>query len=83
MREMKLRAVREGRKLRDVAAEIFRHGMAASAPARAPTRRPRLKLPLIRCGTDAPAAKMTAEELIALEQQVLLEEDLRRAGQPL
>jgi plasmid stability protein len=48
VREMKLRAASEGRKLRDVATEIFRRGLLQpSLPSEAP--RHRVKLPLIEC----------------------------------
>jgi len=36
--------------------------------------------PLLQSGPDAPASTMTSEQLIALEQETLLEEDLQRAG---
>ena len=81
VREVKLRAVHEGRKLKDVAAELLTRGLADPAtPAK-----PRIKiqtngLPVIRCGKDAPASRMTTEELLALEQETLLREDLQRAG---
>jgi len=48
VREMKLRAAGEGRKLRDVATEVFRRGLERSTPAAASVRR-RVKLPLVRC----------------------------------
>jgi hypothetical protein len=41
---------------------------------------PKTGFPLIVCGPNAPASKMTAAELIALEQQSQLEEDLERIG---
>jgi hypothetical protein len=81
VREVKLRAVHEGRKLKDVATELLRRGLADPIkPAK-----PRIEiqtngLPVIRCGRDAPASRMTTEELIALEQETLLREDLQRVG---
>ncbi len=36
--------------------------------------------PVFRCGPNAPASRMTAEELIALEQKIIGEEDLKRVG---
>jgi plasmid stability protein len=48
VREMKLRAALEGRKLRDVATEIFRGGLSQSAP-QSESARHRVKLPLITC----------------------------------
>ena len=49
IREMKLRAADEGRKLRDVATEIFRRGLAGADTLSPPVRH-RVKLPLIKCG---------------------------------
>lgn len=40
----------------------------------------RTGLPVFRCSPDAPARKMTIEQLLALEQDSLLSEDLERAG---
>lgn len=63
VREMKLRAAGEGRKLRDVATEIFRRGLTQpSGPAG--KIRHRVSLPLIDC--IAPRAKseeMTPEKV--------------------
>jgi hypothetical protein len=81
VRDVKLRAVHEGRKLKDVATELLRRGLADPIkPAK-----PRIEiqangLPVIRCGKDAPASRMTTEELLALEQEILLREDLQRVG---
>ena len=81
VREMKIRAAHDGRKLKDVAAELLKRGLAdPGKPAK-----PRIEiqangLPVIRCGKDAPASRMTTEELLALEQETLLREDLQRVG---
>ena len=49
LRSMKMRAVQEGRKFKDVAAEIFRRGLAQpNLPANSGDRQ-RVKLPLIEC----------------------------------
>lgn len=83
VREMKLRAVKEGRKLKDVAAELLRQGLEPrDRPAR-PAERGAIKLPLFPSTPDAPAARMTIEELLALEQESLYQEDLQRLGHPL
>ncbi len=69
IREMKLRAADEGRKLRDVATEIFRRGLdrADSSP---PPVRHRVKLPLIKC--EQLSKKMTASDVadVLLKQEV-------------
>ena len=57
LRSMKMRAVQEGRKFKDVAAEIFRRGLAQpNLPANSGDRQ-RVKLPLIECRhpVDSPA----------------------------
>ena len=48
VRRMKLRAAQEGRKLKDVAAQVFKHGLAAPVSAGRPARR-RVELPVIQC----------------------------------
>jgi len=72
IREMKLRAADEGRKLRDVATEIFRRGLMQAGPTGA-TVRHRVKLPLIHCGAPmAPAKPLTADQVadVLLKQEV-------------
>lgn len=69
IREMKLRAAREGRKLRDVATEIFRRGLSQPSLQRESPQR-RVKLPLIKCRTAT--TEWTAEQVAAalLKQEV-------------
>jgi len=72
VREMKLRAADEGRKLRDVATEIFRRGLMHPSPSGA-TARHRVKLPLIKCVKPMALAKqMTADQVadVLLKQEV-------------
>ena len=71
VRAMKLRAVHEGRKLKDVAAETIRRGLAQPEPPSKPIRH-RVKLPLIQCRhTAAPATELTADKVsgILLKQE--------------
>jgi len=77
VREMKLRAVHEGRKLRDVATEIFRRGLAQTTPqtavaTQASVVQNRVKLPLIQCPPGTPKFNLTPEDIdrILLEQEV-------------
>jgi len=89
VKQVKLRALNEGRKLKDAVADLLRKGLASPSvrPGPATSRKsprvikdPKTGLPLILCDPDAPASKMTAEELIALEQETQTQEDLERLG---
>jgi plasmid stability protein len=80
VRKMKLRAVHQGRKLKDVAAEVFRRGLDQPETAAKPATRHRITLPLIQCALDAPASRLSAEEIIALEQESQTRDNLERLG---
>lgn len=67
VREMKFRAVREGRKLREVAEEVFRRGLAAPAPS--PGVRLRVKLPIVPAPAGAKPFDISGERLLELEQE--------------
>ncbi len=72
VREMKLRAVREGRKLKDVAAEVFERGLNAPSLSVGKPLRQRLDAPLLACEDgEVPASQMTVEQLLELERQAL------------
>jgi plasmid stability protein len=73
LRSMKLRAVQEGRKFKDVAAEIFRRGLAQPKVAANALGRQRVKLPLIQCRHPAVSkATLTPDQVAAvlLKQEV-------------
>jgi len=82
MREVKVRAAREGRKLKEVMEQVIRIGLNTTAPAARPlpsyVKISPEGFPIIECGPNA--KKMTAEEWIQLEQDIILAEDLQRAG---
>lgn len=87
VREMKLRAVVQGRTLKELVADLLRQGLGMGQ--RPPLERPPAGsmveidengLPVIRCRADAPASRMPVEALLQLEQQAQTEEDLRHAG---
>lgn len=86
VREMKLRAVHEGRKLKDVAAELLRHGLdrpelpLRSAQKPRITRDPVSGLPVSHPRRSAGFVPPTLEESLALIEQANQQEDLRRAG---
>ena len=67
VREMKFRAVREGRKLREAAEEVFRRGMGAPTPI--PGSRHRVKLPIIPAPGGAKSFDLSGERLLELEME--------------
>lgn len=86
VRKVKLHALDRGQKLKEAVAELLRMGLAAPARSPLPEDRPVIKqhpqtgLPYVECSSDAPARRMTAAELIALEQQTQTQEDFERLG---
>lgn len=87
VREVKLRAVVQGRTVKDLVAEFLRQGLGIATPG--PLEKPPAGslvrigeggLPVIRCRPDAPATRMSVEELLELEQESQAEEDSKRAG---
>jgi hypothetical protein len=87
LHEMKLRALMQGRTLRDLAAEFLRQGLGMSAP-RQTTTVPQDSpfevgtdgIPIFRGSAGAPAMQMSLDELLKLEQDALTSEDMQRAG---
>ena len=86
LREMKLRAVHQGRKLKDVAAEMLQRGMACpESPARR-VQKPRITLdpgagfPVVRSRRSSGFIPPTMAESLALIEQANEQEDLRRVG---
>jgi plasmid stability protein len=82
IRAMKLRALNEHRKLKEVAAELLARGLDTEATQTGPAKGS-IALPLFPTSSDAPAARMTTEQLLALEQATLHQEDLQRLGHAL
>ena len=73
LRSMKMRAVQEGRKFKDVAAEIFRRGLAQPNLVANSAGRLRVKLPLIRCHHPADSKATLTPDQVAdalLKQEV-------------
>ena len=70
MRAAKIRAANEGRRLKDVVADLLRRGLAEEATAPGQVQR-RVRLPLVRCAHDARRdQEMTPKrvaEVLALE----------------
>lgn len=89
VRAVKLRAVHEGRKLKDVAADLLKRGLAGpETVAQQKLAKPKIEiqangLPIVRCAANAPARRMAAGELLAIGQESLGQEDLQRLGHAL
>jgi hypothetical protein len=71
MRAVKLRAVRENRKLKDAVAELIRCGLSQKA-ARPGKLRRRVKLPIVHCARRARRTEEMTPERVA--RALLLEE---------
>jgi plasmid stability protein len=82
VREMKIRAAHDGRKLKDVAEELLKLGLNSEKTSRTvPTAtKGTIKLPLFPSPKTAPASRMSTKALLVLEQETLNQEDLRRLG---
>lgn len=88
VQRLKIRAVQERRPLKHLVADLLTQALAKplSSPANVLSELPdgielnAQGIPVVRCGPNASAPRMTAAELVALEHKILEEEDLRRAG---
>ena len=86
VRELKVRAAQQGRTVKDVVADALREVLRPvvtkplDCDAKAIIEHDENGFPYFKCGADAPAAKMTLEELLALEEQADEEDALQRAG---
>jgi len=78
MRAAKIRAANEGRKLKDVVADLIRRGLAEE-PKGVGRVRKRVGLPLIECAHDARRGQEMTPNRIA---RVLAREDATTARQP-
>ena len=85
MREVKIRAAQQGKKLKDVMADTLRSGLGAThqnieAPRAIIAKHPVLGFPTVKCAPNSAASQMTLEELLQLEQDSLNKEDLQRVS---
>jgi plasmid stability protein len=84
VKQVKLRALRDGRKLKDAVADLLRQGLASSAGT--PMPRPTISidaetgLPRIQGTPGAPISTMSAEQIYAAIQESQEEEDPERLG---
>ena len=83
VREMKIRAAHEGRKIKDVATSLLRAGMSMeSSGIHGPRpRKGSLDFPLFECTSIAPAQKMTIEEILEVTQATQSQVDNEKLGQ--
>jgi len=74
VREIKLKAVHEGRKLKDAMAELLRTGLAVGAAkaGERTARKKKARLPLVKCRHGATAATEMTPQRVA---DVLLEQE--------
>jgi hypothetical protein len=86
VREVKLRALMQGKTLRDLVADFIRQGLgiptpetSAGLPLGSLVAVGNDGLPYILCSADAPAVGMSADDLLRLEQQAQTAQDLRDA----
>ena len=80
VREIKIRAVNEGRKLKEVVTDLLRFGLEQGAPfskASSP-QKGKIAIPFFPTSPDSLATQMNIDALIALEQAAQLEEDHAR-----
>lgn len=89
IREAKLRAVMQGRTLKDLVADFLRQGLgiapsvpSALLPPGSMVEIAANGLPVIRCRPNAKASTASLEALLTLEQLAQTELDMRHAGQP-
>jgi plasmid stability protein len=69
MREVKIRAVKENRKLKDAVADLLRRGLSQRRPQ--PKVRRRVALPIVECARGPSGEEMTPERVAS----ILLEEE--------
>jgi plasmid stability protein len=87
-RAVQRRAAEQGRDVAAEVVELVRRGLAVSEKTVQPAALvppvigtdPHTGLPVIISPPDAPIHSMSAAEVLALEQSILEEEDLKRAG---
>ncbi len=75
MREIKVRAAHEDRKLKDLVAELLRDGLSARR-GRVAARRHRVKLPLIESTHPANSGEEMTPQRVA---EILMQEEIDRA----
>lgn len=84
VREAKLRALMQGRTLRDLVTQLLRQGLGLDTSSAATVQQPGSMvgvgdngLPVIQCRPGAVATQMAVQDVLQLEQQTQTVEDLR------
>ena len=83
VRELKIRAAHEGRKIKDIATSLLLAGMSMESSGIHGTR-PRkgsLDFPLFASASNAPAERMTIQEILEMTQATQSQEDNEKLGQ--
>ena len=80
VRAIKLRALNENRRLKEVVTDLLRSGLKHGGATDSVPQKGRMEFPLFATTRIAPASRLSAEELIALEQNAQIEEDQERHG---
>lgn len=87
IRAAKLRALMQGRTLKDLVADLLRQGLEVSPPEQTMPSSPSALLqidnrglPVIQCHPNAPATRMPVSELLKVEQVAQTTEDFYHAG---
>jgi hypothetical protein len=83
VRALKLKAVHENRRLKEVVTDLLRSAVEQEASTRPVPERGPIEVPFFATNPGAPASQMSADALIALEQAAQLEEDHARNCQSL
>gem|GEM_PF-543917 len=69
VREVKMRAARQNRKLKDVFEEVFRRGLRAAADSRSSRERNRISLPIVSSPAGAVPFELSGDRLLELEME--------------
>ena len=81
VRIMKLKAVREDRKLKDVAAEVFRLGLSRYGGSTEQPSRRKVQLPLIKAAPGTRLFELSGERIHELEMESEIEGHDSSGGQ--
>lgn len=73
VRKMKMKAVKEGRKLKDVATELLTRGLEQPEKLLRSPARHRVQLPLIEANPRLPAFNLTGQQIHELETRLDIE----------